>query len=386
MTRIPSPRPDVPVIRTGPQTHRSHLLVIPDFTTRTHALEPPSHVPQPSEASPPSEAESEAETRPEPPSHTVENQVTSVQLPPAAAVADLSIGEPLAEPDSAVTPANEATERPAMTERLAAVPQLARFVNVATSSRHVQRLAKSLPKSLTRRTTFGWQRTVLLILGGAILAYGVTGGWRRDLVGSQAKAGSDEVDVSSGAAPEIHRMSRAPLRVERQERSDVAARPAEVADEAADDAIFHVPEIGDEKSHDFVEEAGPQPPAAKPANDYPVIGAPDGSKVSQQRHLPPTDRNDLNRRSLEAGSDVSSPWSDSQVPSSPWNPPTEPGLTRETIAERSFRSNGVQSTSQRQESTVATPEESYPRTDPATYRDPEYRVPAMANRLIERSH
>ena len=266
---------------------------------------------------------------------------------------------------------------PARSERFQATPQLGRIVNVAAASDHVRRLAKSLPK----RTTIGWQRTVLLVLGGAILAYGVTGGGR----GRAGAAGDHCPEAADGfrsVPPEIHRMSRAPLRVETPGATDrTGLRTRQAVSDPANDAIFHVPEIDGEKSTDVVDEVEPQRHRRNGRSEFPVIGAPDGSKISRGRVNSLPDPREFfpgvarNRPNIVARQPAP------REESTPWTPArSAPALQRETITERSFYRAEAQTQKTSAVSSAAEPASPYPHTDPATYRDPQYVIPSIANR------
>jgi hypothetical protein len=85
----------------------------------------------------------------------------------------------------------------------------------------VRRLAQSVRK----RAPFGWRRTVLLVVGLALLLYGLTAGWRRGPVAGQPEAADGLANKKAIVASEIHRVSRAPLRVEQPAQQTAAASP-----------------------------------------------------------------------------------------------------------------------------------------------------------------
>jgi hypothetical protein len=365
MTRIPSPSPDVPVNPAGYSFPRSRLLVIPNFQPTPAALERtvPGVQPQATVADVPAEQRA----APTQDNATMAEPGLRLTTPQPALEAT-----PMAEPaEVAVAPA-ESTDTPSPT------PQLARFVNVAVAQERVRRLAKSLPK----RSSFGWQRTVLLILGGAILAYGVSGGRRSGSGPSRdTTAGEAMSDVASASG--IDRMTRAPLRVERQQKPATVtkAQGDQRQDAAADDVIFHVPTIGAEKSPEVVNEKPVQATPTPAAEEFPVIGAPDGSEVSRKRLRSSADPRQHAATRFQETATTTGPGRPPRDETAPWSPSAaDPAPRRETVAERAWTEYGSRREARYDRSGAGAAPVTYPHTDPKSYRDPVYVVPEVANR------
>jgi hypothetical protein len=144
---------------------------------------------------------------------------------------------------------------------------------------------------------------------------------------------SDAAEIDATHVTEIHRMTRAPLRVERT--GQVAGEKSAAAPKAMLD-IFQIPVMqskpGIVPQEVDTEEASGQ---AEPAVELPRIGKPDGSALSRRSPSPVP----VSGQSTAAATD-------------PAVPPTQV--------------------------TPVVPQ--YPHTDPATYQDPEYVIPTTAQR------
>jgi hypothetical protein len=214
------------------------------------------------------------------------------------------------------------------------------------------RLARSLP----RQSSFSWQRSVLLVCGGAILAYGLTGGARRRQLPTVEPRQNEVTESADSTVPQIERMTRAPLRFEPV--TTPADQPTPSRSTSQD--LFQLPETQIPKSRGVADEAAPRP-TPEPAGEFPVIGAPDGSALS--RRIDPLPGPDQIRPAETQGL--------MQALSHRGSTP-EPPLALSTKGPRPSTRGPA-------------PSEQYPHTNPATYRDPIYEIPSTAVRARGRS-
>jgi hypothetical protein len=242
-------------------------------------------------------------------------------------------------------------------------------------------------QTLSQRSSIGWQRTILLVVGGAFLAFGVNGGWRRGGSESPATAGPSDASHSASVGTEIQRMTRAPLRVE----------PAATSSERpSNDPIFRMPVMSREDvrprpastdaapvAQPAIDPAAP-PVASEPSSEFPRMAAPDGSAVTRRGQPPAESLARARPAEPERPSNGQTPPGWSPHPggdAAAQSPATRP---RETLAETQW-DNADEPVAR--ELDVRAPHRSpYPHTDPATYRDPVYEVPVIANRPQDAAH
>jgi hypothetical protein len=249
---------------------------------------------------------------------------------------------------------------------------------LAAATQPMRRFVQNLPK----RSTLGWQRTILLLLGGALLAAGVTGGWRRDRQTHAVSSSQAPQRRQPAAGAQIHRMTRAPLRVDAStSKASAAAESQTAADKSSADPIFRMPAIGPRHGGQDrgteVDRPVTPPTAHEPASEFPSMAAPDGSAVS--RRGAPSNRRALptetNRPESEAVAERFGGAAD-QLPRGV--PDAQNSFSRETLAETLLIDRGE--TDVRSSARQTTPVNSYPHTHPESYRDPYYEVPAIAER------
>jgi hypothetical protein len=380
--RIPFQHPAVPVAPSGTSRPPSRLLVIPDFHPEVSVTVdiPPACA---GASVPTARGEDGARA-------TESTAIPDRQLPARSAdlLTDLEATIPVigtgselnsVTPTADADPASSPTTDPRWSVRAAE-----RVKSLAAATEQVRRLVETLPK----RSTLGWQRTILFIAGGAMLAYGVAGGWQRDSTKPPSKSTRKVADREASAESEVHRMTRAPLRVE-PVNSTVSTASPDATDGNSNDPIFQIPHTRSHNDSDRTDEVGSgevrpaaRTGAAEPARELPLISAPNGSAVS--RHVdrisdPPL----IHPARTETPADAIAWQKDAARSGGAGHARgNQNAFSRKTLSETRSRDDRVPET--RPPATHEAPAPSshyhYPHTDPSKYRDPEYVVPVIANR------